>query len=148
MAAAMKRPHDVKLSREAGEALIERLEGDALTAEDRCVLVQVLRLYFWLMLVLQEAKLSLKRFRQMLFGEPAQGRYESVLEPSAEAETGGHDASTALDKCQEARVPRQRGGHRAGQGRLGAAAYVGAERIECRHEELAPGDRCPVCARD
>ena len=23
--------------------------------------------------------------------------------------------------------------------------YTGAERIECRHEELAPGDRCPVC---
>jgi len=30
-------------------------------------------------------------------------------------------------------------------GRLSAEAYTGAERVECRHEELAPGDRCPVC---
>ncbi|MEE8307448.1 MAG: IS66 family transposase, partial [Gammaproteobacteria bacterium] len=34
---------------------------------------------------------------------------------------------------------------RPGHGRLGADAYVGAERIECRHEDLSPGDRCPLC---
>jgi len=31
----MKRPEEVTLTREDGEALIERLEKDALTAEDR-----------------------------------------------------------------------------------------------------------------
>jgi hypothetical protein len=31
-----------------------------------------------------------------------------------------------------------------GTGWLGAAAYAGATRIECRHEELAVGQRCPV----
>jgi hypothetical protein len=35
---AMKRPEEVTLSREDGEALIERLEKEALTAEDRRVL--------------------------------------------------------------------------------------------------------------
>ena len=34
---------------------------------------------------------------------------------------------------------------RRGHGRMSAEAYTGAERVECRHEELAPGDRCPVC---
>jgi hypothetical protein len=32
MFSAMKRPHDVKLSRQEGGALIERLEADALSA--------------------------------------------------------------------------------------------------------------------
>jgi hypothetical protein len=45
----MKRPEEVTLSREDGEALIERLEKDALTAEDRRVLVKVLTFYFWLL---------------------------------------------------------------------------------------------------
>src|SRR5207253_4980140 len=31
--------------------------------------------------------------------------------------------------------------------RLGADAYKGAERVECRHEELAVGQRCPVCGQ-
>jgi hypothetical protein len=30
---------------------------------------------------------------------------------------------------------------------LGADAYVGAERVECRHGELAAGQRCPVCGQ-
>jgi transposase len=42
---------------------------------------------------------------------------------------------------------KPRGGHRAGTGRLGADVYEGAERVECRHEELAGGQRCPVCGQ-
>ena len=59
----MKQPEDVQLSREDGEALIERIEQNALSAEDRRVLVKVLTFYFWLLFALREAKLSLKRVR-------------------------------------------------------------------------------------
>jgi hypothetical protein len=59
----MQRPAEVTLSREDGEALIERLERDAVTAEDRRVLVKVLTFYFWLLFALREAKLSLKRLQ-------------------------------------------------------------------------------------
>jgi hypothetical protein len=34
----MERPDEVNLSRQDGEALIERLQSDALTVQDRCVL--------------------------------------------------------------------------------------------------------------
>ena len=57
----MKRPEEVTLSREEGEALIERIEHNALSAEDRRILVKVLTFYFWLLFALREAKLSLKR---------------------------------------------------------------------------------------
>jgi len=70
----MKRPEDVTLSREEGEALITRLERDALTAEDRRVLVKVLTFYFWLLFALREAKLSLKRIKALVFGEKPKKR--------------------------------------------------------------------------
>src|SRR6267378_8652665 len=70
----LKRPEDVTLSREEGEALITRLERDALTAEDRRVLVKVLTFYFWLLFALREAKLSLKRLRTLVFGEKPKKR--------------------------------------------------------------------------
>ena len=59
----MKRPEEVQLSREDGEALRTRLAGDTLTADDRRVLDQVLQWYFWLVFALQEATFSLKRLR-------------------------------------------------------------------------------------
>ena len=48
----MKRPEEVTLSREEGEALIERIERNALSAEDRRVRVKVLTFYFWLLFAL------------------------------------------------------------------------------------------------
>jgi transposase len=139
-------PPSVLLTAEEGEALIDRVYASNLPHTDCRVLVQIVRLHFWLLLAIQETKLSLKRFRQMLFGEPAKGRTASVSSaPSTEAEKDERNASPAGDRGQASREPRQRGGHRPGQGRLGADAYVGAERIKCRHEELSLGDRCPVC---
>jgi hypothetical protein len=45
----MKRPEDVTLSREEGEALMERIERNAVSVEDQRVLVKVLTFYFWLL---------------------------------------------------------------------------------------------------
>jgi len=39
-------PEEVKLSREDGEALIERLQANTVTSEDRRLLVKLIRLYF------------------------------------------------------------------------------------------------------
>jgi len=77
----MERPDEVNLSRQDGEALIRRLQDDALTTQDRRVLVQVLRWYFWLLFALQEARFSLKRLRAMVFGDRAKKRPQ---QPSSE----------------------------------------------------------------
>src|SRR5712691_1948598 len=143
----MKDPQEVKLSPEEGEALIERIEHDAWSADDRRVVVQVLRLHFWLLFALQEAKLSLKRLRTLLFGEKVHKR----LVPSSQAVSGaggtdgsaGGDASSGLAKGKVEGQQRPSGGHRPGQGRLRAEAYEDAERVECRHEELRVGEVCP-----
>jgi transposase len=157
----MQRPPDeLHLSPDEGAALIERLEHNALSAEDRCVLVQVVRWLFWLFFVVQEAKLSLKRLRTLLFGRGALRAQSRVPEASSTAsELGSEGAGAGEGRSREAvsaaapgasdtaALAKSPGGHRLGTGRLGAEAYAGAERVECRHEALAVGQRCPVCGQ-
>jgi transposase len=151
---AMKCPAKLQLSREAGEALRTRLKGDALTAVDRQVLDQVLEWYFWLLLALQEATLSLKRLRALVFGEPRSKRQTSPPGTSAGAgggpgETGhapGYAVAEATQGIDAGKAPST-GERRPGHGRQGAQAYRGAEHVVCRHEALAVGERCPVCGR-
>src|SRR5207248_10720642 len=65
----MKPSEEVKLNREEGEALIERIKASNLRSEDQGVLVKLIGVYFWLKLALQETKISLERLKVALFGE-------------------------------------------------------------------------------
>jgi len=161
-----KPAENVRLSAAEGEALIVRVHQSNLSADDAGVVERVIRMYFWVAFALQEAKLSVKRLRDALFGSgrtpktpPASegspsssdglGQGEGQLAPVAEAAPGLEAAECAggPGPSESEAVPQPTGGHRAGTGRLGADAYVGAERTECRHEELAVGQRCPVCGQ-
>jgi transposase len=142
----MKCPDKVQLSRADGEALRIRLARDALTADDRHVLDQVLQGYFWLLFALQEATVSLKRLRVMLFGEKPKQRQAPPAGPSAaprDSDGGASGADGTHAPGDRAAAPKSRPGH----GRRGAQAYWGAQPVECRHETLAAGERCPVCGR-
>src|SRR5439155_5947893 len=77
----------------------------------------------------------------------AAGAEEAALvdEVAPRLETTGREAGSGASESEG--KPKPQGGHRAGTGRLGADAYVGAERTECRHEDLAVGQRCPVCGQ-
>jgi len=157
----MQCPEEVQLRREAGEALRQRLAGDALTADDRRVLDQVLQWYFWLAFALQEAKMSLRRLRTLVFGKsptaPACATFPVVGAGdeggSAEAAEGteapetGTTRAVARSRTDVGGAAARRGGHRPGHGHRSAEAYRGAERVACRHEELRAGERCPVCGQ-
>jgi transposase len=152
MQPTMTCPEQVQLSRADGEALRTRLAGDALTADDRRVLDQVLQWYFWLLFALQEATFSLKRLRVMLFGAKPKQRQQPSASGSSDGGGGAGDGEAAstvarASTAEDHRSQRAAGGHRPGHGRQGAAAYPGAERVTCRHETLAAGERCPVCGQ-
>jgi hypothetical protein len=149
----MERPDEVNLSRQDGEALIERLQGDALTTQDRRVLEQVLRWYFWLLFTLQEARFSLKRLRAMVFGDRAKKRPQkpSSRDGSARGDGAGGPGTAPAEalesQADDANTQPSPGERRSGHGRQGAQAYSGAEHVVGRHETLAVGERCPVCGR-
>ena len=147
----MQQPDAVRLHREEGAALIARRERHALTLEDRRVLVQLLRWYFWLLFALQEARCSLKRLRRLRCGDTRKKRQKGARGGSSGPGEGDGPSAHAGEKETPpgavAGGQGMSGEHRAGHGRQGAEAYGGAERVGCRHETLAVGERCPVCGR-
>ena len=159
---------NVTLSAEDGEALIARVHLSNLAQADAGGVEQIIRLYFWVACALQEANLSVQRLRNVFFGS---GRQPKML-PASEATAPWRDAlgegagggevalvaeaspdleaarcSAGPEASEGVAAPNTRGGHRPGTGRLRADAYEGAERVECRHEALAAGQRCPVCGQ-
>jgi transposase len=162
----MTAPEQVRLSAAEGEAIIVRLSVYAPSRSDCEICIQVIRLYFWFTAVVEEAKLSLKKLRTLLLGrgprrpkpsdpassslsDSAGGEGEATGEASTreEAAEPSEAAGSTSGSGESASAGKPKGGHRPGTGRLGADAYVGAERVECRHEELAVGQRCPVCGQ-
>lgn len=149
----MEQPDEVHLSRQDGEALSKRLHGDALTAQDRRVLAQVLRGYFWLLFALQETRFSLKRLRALVFGDRAKKRPPKPPAGGGSARGDGAGglgpapAEAPASQTAHASTPPSPGERRRGHGRQGAQAYSGAEHVVCRHEPLAVGERGPVCGR-
>jgi len=147
----MKRPEDVTLSREDGEALLARLDANSLTAEDRRVLGKVLTFYFWLLFALREAKLSLKRLKTLVFGEKPKKREPPTSggTPSGGSAGGSGVPPEASLGVQTASVPESTEAkpRPPGHGRHGADVYRAAPTVACRHEELAVGERCPACGR-
>jgi Transposase IS66 family len=145
----MKRPEDVQLSQEEGEALLARLEANTLTAADRQVLGTVFTFYFWLLFALREAKLSLKRLKALVFGEKPKKPTPPAAGGTASGGSGGgsepqtrapHGVSAPASPSEE--KPRS-----PGHGRHGAEVYRAGQTVACRHEELAVGERCPAWGR-
>jgi hypothetical protein len=155
----MSRPEPINLSTEEGEAIMARLSVYAPNRSDCEILIQVMRLYFWLMFALQETKITVKRLRRLLFGKHLKTSPVSSEDASSASSAGGDETHAGADDTaatageaptvasQTSELGKPKGGHRSGTGRLGADAYVGAERIACRHEDLAVGQRCPVCGQ-
>ena len=161
----MSHPETITLSAAAGEAIIARLAVYAPSRADCEILIQVLRWYFWLAAAVKEAKLSLKQLRTLLCGQGSKpptrcasavssvstsARGDGEMAGAGAAQDAEGERSTAAGSppasvALAAETTKPRGGHRPGTGRLGAEAYTGAERVECRHEELVVGQRCPVC---
>src|SRR6266849_4595586 len=93
--AMVKKPaENVTLSAEAGEALIARVHLSNLAQADARVVEQIIRLYFWVAFALQEAKLSVKRLRNLFFGSSRKPKTPPESAVSAPASDGlGEDAA-------------------------------------------------------
>lgn len=154
----MKRPEEVKLSRDDGEALIARIQASSLSGDDQRLLVKLIELYFWLTVALQETKIGLKRLKQLLFGRALKRPSAKADEDHAVGSSGSQASESAaepdtMDSSTEsdADVSGGQGGEdqsrRRGHGRQGADAYTGAKRVMCTHDELQAGQRCPLCGR-
>jgi len=150
-------PEKLDLSESEGEELIQRLNESNLSEKDRRLLSHIVRLYFWLIFRLQESKLSLKRLKEMVFGQA--GKNNRSPKKKKDQDTESTDGTPASDigsdpnhddhrpqdddspkGCQDDVPPKPK--H---PGRLQPKDYPGATTESCSHETLSPGDTCPRC---
>ncbi len=73
----------ITLSSEEGEVLIAQVHQSNVPAAVAGRVVQIIRMYFWVVFALQEAKLSVKRLRNLLFGSSAQPKDRPASEVEA-----------------------------------------------------------------
>lgn len=133
----------ITLSSADGEALIAQIHQSNLPHAQAGMVEQIIRMYFWLVFALQEAHLSIKRLRTLVFGASARPKERPVsatsttLSEAPDLEAGGAETApvaegaSGLEAGAEAAgsgessgvgAPTPKGGHRAGTGRLGADA--------------------------
>ena len=139
----MKPPEIVNATQAELDELLAKAKP-TFSSEQYLLLERVFGTFVYVMLSLQNAKTSIKRFQRMLFG----GRTETkrnVLERAAVAdELHGQDAAGSGAEPAQVVVPSPKP-RPPGHGRNAAQAYSGAPIVECDHPDLEPGDRCPQC---
>lgn len=103
----------------------------------------VLGTFAYVMQALQNAKTSIRRFRQMLFGARTESKCNVLKEASAAADLPAVAAATPAEGAQGEVSPPPP--PRAGHGRNGAQTYCDAPIIEVDLPDLQPGEPCPQC---
>lgn len=119
------------------EALLERIQP-LIPPEDFGLLQRVLATLHLLLDLIQKARFSMRRLRQMIFGLKtektrqvlAKAKDQAASQTGQPASPGGSD------------TPKQK---RKGHGRNGVEDYPGAERRFVPHATLHAGCSCPLC---
>ena len=122
------------------------------------LLESILGTFAYVMVALQNARTSIKRFRQMLFGARTESRAnvlgEAVIDvedAAAGTANGAVDATVVSDAAPAADLPEAACDSlpvkpkRRGHGRNGAQAYSGAPVVEVALTGPASGQVCPQC---
>ena len=105
----------------------------------------VLATFVYVMLKLQNAKTSIKRFQRMLFGHSTEHKRDVLKRTAAADDSQVQDGAQAQPQMSATVPVPAPGTRRPGHGRNAAQAYSGAPIVECVSPELEPGERCPQC---
>ena len=108
------------------------------------LLERVLATFAYVMLALQNAKMTLKRFRHMLFGKQSESRAAVCKELACRAgDEHDHAGEAAAQSGDQSAVDERKTSK--GHGRNGADAYPGATVVACPHPSVQAGQPCPQC---
>jgi len=148
----MKDPRALEIEEREVEQLIEKAEQGTLEAAEQKRLVPLLRTLIWIQRTLLSTRISLSRFKCILFGKKTEKRPRKPKDPDPGEDGGGEDPPAGNGEGSGA-IPS--GGqqsdsnthNRRGHGRRAAAEYSGAETVFCPVDAHPSGQRCPHCER-
>jgi hypothetical protein len=143
----MKQPILVTVTQAELDTLLA-LAQPTFPPEQYKLLHDVFGTFTYVMRALQNAKTSLKRFRQMLFGAKTESKGNVLGKTDATAAEDGGTGEGSEAGNTESSPPAAKGAPvpRPGHGRNAASAYVNSPVIEVDVPNLKSGDPCPECA--
>lgn len=139
----MKEPELVTATPEQLDELL-RLAARSFPSKQYELLEGVLGTFVYVMLKLQNAKTSIKRFQRMLFGTRTEHKRNVLGRAAVGVDPHGQDGAGAGAEPAQVVMPAPKP-RPPGHGRNAAQAYSGAPIVECVCPDLQPGDRCPQC---
>jgi len=156
----MKRtePEVIELDQADLESRLDQIEA-VMGADMARPFRQILRWYLVLQTLVREKKLSILRFRNMLFGASTE-RSANVLPSPSESSVAPEETSAAPPTTAETSSPTDQpestgntpgdaqSPRRPGHGRIPASQYTGCTQVIVTHESLRPGDACPQCGSE
>ena len=107
----------------------------------------VLGTFVYVMQALQNAKTSIKRFRQMLFGARTESQRNVLKKGGAQGKCGLPVTQDSSPETSQAQAHAAAAPQRPGHGRNGAQVYSKSPVITVNPPGLLAGDRCPECAQ-
>lgn len=158
------KPTIIELDMNKLEEILRRLDAKELDVDDYETIKAVIGAYVHLFHLVGDKETTIRRLRQMLFGAKTEktsaviAGLKSVQSASESAESESVPESPTAAEVEASAMPDAEAREEAnaegdseasseghGRGRNGADGFTGAEKIEMRHESLAPGDPCPKC---
>ena len=141
----MKRPEIVNATPAQIDKLLARAKP-SFPPEQYELLAQVLATFVYVMQALQNAKSSIKRLRQMLFGAPTESKRNLLKAGGARVNGELPVTQDTSGETSQAEAHGSVAPPRSGHGRNGAQAYSKSPVVTVDPPGLLPGDRCPECS--
>ena len=137
----MTHPNPIDITPEKFEALKERIRTGNIDKNDNKLIEVILENYSYLMHVIENKELSIKKLQKLYFGSNTESL--NNLKDSKKAEKKLENKDKQLKKIKD--LKKKNNNKPKGHGRNGSEVYKGAERISVSLDKMNPGDICPSC---
>jgi transposase len=125
------------------EALIKRIESNQLSEGDKQLAGRLLRFVISLLAMVQKKNATISRLKKVLFGPGGDKQQENQTSTTSENQSTTKDPSQEQQQSKSEPVNITERKKRKGHGRIAAAKYTGANKVECRDDALQTGGKCP-----
>ena len=137
----MKQPKLIKLKPADVEALLERVEKEALQEGDYEIIKGLVEAFIYLSQSVNQKATAIRRLLRIIFGAKTETR-EKLFKIAATPKKADAAAEESEASCSQSEPEKQ-----PGHGRNGADAYPRAEHVKVPIEDMKTGDVCPECSR-
>lgn len=137
-------PEKVDLTYDQIQALKSSIQDSNLSIEDIALIKGLIDFNGWLQQQLLERKISIKRLKMLIFGEPQSKSKRSKSKPSTNTSRNQNNVYSSNDDIANKGTEGDLDTAKAKNGRLSHQHYLNSEKVTIKHHQYKTGDLCPT----